>query len=716
MSRSSFSMRARTLVWTLALLSPLATIIAQTPAPPVAKPIAKVDTIHGDILVDNYFWLRDRKNPDVIKYLEAENAYTDEMTKHLAPLQEQLYKEMLGRIKQTDLTVPVRRDSFYYYTRTEEGKQYQIYARKKGSLDAPEEVLLDENVMAAGKGYFRLGGTQVSPDHRLFAFLVDTAGSEHFTLIVKNIARNTMLPDRIDDVHFGIQWANDNRTLFYTRTDSAQRPDRIFRHTLGMPTSSDAMVHHQADVLFGLGITKTKDDRFLLIGDESFTQSTWYYIDAYRPGEPPKVISAGRPNVEYSVEHHGTHFYIRTNDNATNFKLVRAPDRDPKPANWTTVVPHRDSVLLADFDVFRNHLVLMEREKALTRFRIREFASSAEHHIAMEEPVYTVRWGGNPEFDTRTLRYIYQSMVTPSTVYDYDMSTKQRELKKRVDVLGGYDPSQYATERTWAKAPDGVMVPVSLVYRKPLVKDGTRPMLLYSYGSYGSSTDPTFSSTNLSLLDRGFIFAIAHIRGGQEMGRWWYDQGKMLSKKNTFTDFIASAEHLINEKYTTKEKLAIRGGSAGGLLMGAVVTMRPDLFKVVVADVPFVDVINTMMDASIPLTAGEWQQWGDPHVKEHYTYMKSYSPYDNVGKTYPAMLVTTGLNDPRVAYWEPAKWVAKIRANKTDGNLLLLKTNMGAGHGGASGRYDNLREVAFRYAFIIDQLGLAGVPAVSMPD
>ena len=473
MSHRSLSVRARAIGWALALAVPLATTVAQTPVPPpIATPVAKVDTIHGDIMVDNYFWLRDRKNPDVIKYLEAENAYTDQMTKHLQPVQEQLYKEMLGRIKQTDLSVPVRRDSFYYYTRTEEGKQYQIYARKKGSLEAPEEVLLDENVMAAGKGYFRLGGTQVSPDHRLFAFLVDTAGSEHFTLVVKNIARNTMLPDRIDDVHFGIQWANDNRTLFYTRTDSAQRPDRIFRHTLGMPTSSDAMVHHQPDVLFGLGISKTKDDRFLLIGDESFTQSTWYYIDAYRPGEAPKVISAGRPNVEYSVEHHGTHFYIRTNDNATNFKLVRAPDRDPKPENWTTVIPHRDSVLLADFDVFRNHLVLMEREKALTRFRVRDFASGTEHHIAMDEPVYTVRWGGNPEFDTRTLRYVYTSLVTPSTVYDYEMSTKKRELKKRQDVLGGYDPSQYATERTWAKAPDGVMVPVSLVYRKPLVKDG----------------------------------------------------------------------------------------------------------------------------------------------------------------------------------------------------------------------------------------------------
>ncbi|MGQ0714000.1 MAG: S9 family peptidase [Gemmatimonadaceae bacterium] len=707
---------ARVLAGVFTIAVAVAPALAQTPAPPVANVVPKVDTIHGDVMVDNYFWIRNRQDPEVITHLEAENAYTAAVTKHIEPLQETLYKEMLGRIKQTDLSVPVRRDSFYYYTRTEEGKQYQIHARKKGSLEAPEEILLDENVMAAGKRYFRLGGTAISPDHRLYAFLVDTAGSEHFTLVVKNIARNAMLPDQIADVHFGLVWANDNRTIFYTRTDSAQRPDRIFRHTLGMPGSSDVMVHSQPDVLFGLGVTKTKDQRYVLIGDESFTQSTWYYVDAFRPGDSVKVIAAGRPDVEYSVEHHGTHFYIRTNDGATNFKLVRAPDRDPRPSNWQTVIPQRDSVLLADFDVFRNHLVLLERENALTRIRIRELATGKEHNVAMDEPVYTVRWGGNPEFNTRTLRYMYTSLVTPMTVYDYDMQTKDRELRKRTDVLGGYDPSQYGTERTWAKAPDGIMVPVSLVYRKPLVKDGSRPMLLYSYGSYGSSTDPTFSSNNLSLLDRGFIYAIAHIRGGQEMGRWWYDQGKMLNKKNTFTDFIASAEHLIREKYTSKDRLAIRGGSAGGLLMGAVVTMRPDLFKAVVADVPFVDVINTMMDASIPLTAGEWQQWGDPHVKEHYVYMKSYSPYDNVQRVaYPAMLVTTGLNDPRVAYWEPAKWVAKLRAHKTDGNMLILKTNMGAGHGGSSGRYDNLRELAFRYAFIIDQLGVTAAPSVSMP-
>jgi oligopeptidase B len=399
-----------------------------------------------------------------------------------------------------------------------------------------------------------------------------------------------------------------------------------------------------------------------------------------------------------------------------NFKLVRAPDRDPQPANWQTVIPHRDSVFLADFDVFRGHLVLLEREKALTNIRVRTIATGAEHRVRMDEPVYTVRFGANPEFDSRTLRYTYTSLVTPMTVYDYDMTTKQRELKKRTEVLGGYDASQYATERTWARAADGVMVPVSLVYRKPLTKDGSRPMLLYSYGSYGSSTDPTFSSNTLSLLDRGFIYAIAHIRGGQELGRWWYDQGKMLNKKNTFTDFIAAAEHLVREKYTSTDKLAIRGGSAGGLLMGAVVTMRPDLFKAAVADVPFVDVINTMRDASIPLTAGEWQQWGNPNEKEHYAYMKTYSPYDNVGTRYPSMLVTTGLNDPRVAYWEPAKWVAKIRATRTDANTLLLKTNMGAGHGGASGRYDNLRELAFRYAFIIDQVGAGTSVPVARPE
>jgi oligopeptidase B len=702
----------------VALVLPLLVLPVAVPAqmaPPVAKVVPKVDTLHGDVRVDNYFWLRDRNNPEVIKYLEAENQFTDSAMKHTAPLQETLYKEFLSRIKQTDLSVPERIGEYYYYSRTVEGKQYSILARKKGSLDAPEEIILDQNVMAEGRKYFRLGATRVSPDHNLYAFTVDTAGSEWFTLMVKDLRTGQILSDRVDNVYFSLAWASDNKTLFYTKTDSAQRPDRVIRHTLGEDQSKDVVVYHEPDVLFRVAVFPTKDKKYLLLSSGSFTSSEYRYLPADRPADEWKMIQPRTKDLEYDVEHHGDRFLITTNDRAVNFKLVSAPQSDPTRKNWTDLIPHRDSVLLDGIDVFKDHLVLYEREKGLRQIRVRSFANGQSYRVDFPEPVYTVFGTSNPEFDSKLVRFSYTSLVTPSSVYDYDMTTKRRELKKQTEVLGGYDKSLYATERTWARASDGVMVPVSLVYKKSLVKDGKRPMLLYSYGSYGSSTEPTFNSNNLSLLDRGFIYAIAHIRGGQELGRWWYDQGKMLNKKNTFTDFIAAAEHLIKERYTSKDRLAIRGGSAGGLLMGAVMTMRPDLFKAVVADVPFVDVINTMMDGSIPLTAGEWEQWGDPHIKEHYRYMLSYSPYDQVKATaYPTLLVTTGLNDPRVAYWEPAKWVAKIRAMKTDDNLLLLKTHMGAGHGGSSGRYDNLRELAFRYAFILNALGMVEEESVSI--
>ena len=677
------------------------------PAPPVARVVPKTDTLHGDVRVDNYFWLRDRQNPEVVAYLEAENRYADTAMAATRQLQETLYQEFLGRLKQTDLSVPDRIGPYFYYTRTEEGKQYPIWARRRGSMQAPEEVIFDQNQMAEGKRYYTLGAFSVSPDHRMLAFSVDTSGSERFTLMVKNLENGEILPERIDQVSFGATWAADNRHLFYTRTDSAQRPDRIFRHALGTPAESDVQVYHEPDVLFRAGIYLTKDKRWLVISSGSYTTSEAYVIPGDRPTEAPRLLAPRQDGVLYTVNHQGDRFLIRTNaDGANNFKLMWAPESDPSRAAWRELVPQRDSVLLDGFDVFRDHLVMYDRGNALRMIRIRNVRTNDEHTIAFPEPVYAAGPGSNPEYDTHTLRFGYQSMVTPSSVYDYDMNTRRRELKKQTEVIG-YDPAQYATERTWARAGDGTMVPVSLVYRKPMVRDGSRPMLLYAYGSYGSSTDPTFSSANLSLLDRGVVFAIAHIRGGQEMGRWWYDQGKMLNKRNTFTDFIASAEHLIAERWTSRERLAIRGGSAGGLLMGAVVNMRPDLFRAVVADVPFVDVINTMADASIPLTAVEWVQWGNPANEEEYRYMLSYSPYDNVErKAYPTMLVTTGLNDPRVAYWEPAKWVARLRTMKTDDNPLILRTNMGAGHGGASGRYDALRETAFRYAFILHQLGI----------
>jgi oligopeptidase B len=686
--------------------------IAQAPmplAPPVARMAPRVDTTLGDVRIDNYFWIRDdaRKNPDVIAYLEAENRYTEGVMKPLEPLVQKLYEEMKGRIKETDLSVPERVGNYYYYTRTEAGKQYPILGRKKGNLSAPEEVMLDENVAAGSAKYFRVGTSRVSPNDRLLAFTVDTMGNERYTLMVKDLITGQLLPDRVPMVNYSLEWAGDNHTLFYGMGDSANRSYRILRHALGS-NAPDAVIAEEPDDLFGISLEKTKDRKFILINDGSFSSTEFKYLPANEPMGTFKVIQPKTKDLEYSVDHHGDKFLIVTNDGALNFKLVEAPDNSPGRENWKTIVPGRDSVLLDGIDVFRDYLVLYQRQNALRTMQVMSFADGKTYTVDFPEAVYTYRGATNPEYDSKLVRFTYMSLTTPASVYDFDMSNHTRQLLKATEVLGGYDPSLYGTERTWARASDGTMVPISLVYRKPLVKDGKRPMLLYAYGSYGSSTDPTFSSNNLSLLDRGFIYAIAHIRGGQEMGRTWYDQGKLLNKKNTFTDFIASAEHLIQQGYTSKERLAIRGGSAGGLLMGAVVNMRPDLFKAVVADVPFVDVINTMMDASIPLTTGEWIQWGDPHKAEYYGYMKSYSPYDNVGhKAYPNMLVTAGLNDPRVGYWEPTKWVAKLRANKTDDNMLLLRTNMGAGHGGASGRYDALKEQAIRFAFILNALGMA---------
>ena len=705
-------------VATLALASFLSVGVAaaQTPAterPPIAKINPRTDTLHGDVLVDPYHWIRDRNNPETIAYLEAENRYTEAQLAHTKGLQEQLYKEMVSHIKETDLSVPEFVDGYYYYSRTVQGKQYSIFCRKKGSLNAPEEVLLDQNILAEGLGYFRVGLTKVSPNQKLLAYNVDTSGAESFTMFVKDLTTGKLLNDRVPNTTYGIEWANDNRTLFYTAFDSAKRPYRLYRHELGKPTSSDSLLMQEDDVLFNLDLYKTKSDGYLIAHLGSFTSDEVRYLDANTPRAAWKTVQPRQPDLEYSVDHHGANFIILTNDGgATNFKVMNATVRNPGREFWTPIIDHRDSVKIDGMDVFRSHLVLYERRGGLQAIEIMNFNGGDRHFVTFPDPVYATRRSGNPEYDTRKLRFTYTSLVASPSVFDYDMRTKQRTLMKQVEVPGGYDPSRYASERVWARATDGVMVPVSLVYRKPFARDGKRPMLLYAYGSYGSSVDPAFQSNRISLLDRGVVFAIAHIRGGQEMGRAWYDQGKMMNKKNTFTDFIAAAEHLVANGYTSKEKLAIQGGSAGGLLMGAVVNMRPDLFKAAVADVPFVDVINTMLDASIPLTAQEWMQWGNPRIKEQYAYMKSYSPYDNVErKAYPHMLVTAGLNDPRVGYWEAAKWVAKLRAMKTDNNTLLLRTNMGAGHGGASGRYDYLREVALRYAFMLDKIGAAeGVP------
>ena len=674
-------------------------------APPVARKVPKVDTLLSDIRVDPYFWLRDdtRSAPEVLSYLQSENRYTDSSMRHTDALQKKLYQEMVGRIKETDLSVPEYADGAWYYTRTVKGRQYPIFCRRRGSLKAPEQVLLDENTLAGGRPYSRVGLRQVSPDGNILAYTWDTTGGEWYTLMFKDLRTGRPLPDRVDSVNYEVEWAADNRTLFYGRDDGAHRAFRVYQHRLG-GSAPDGVMFEDLDPLFNVDLAKSKDRAYLFINSESFTSSDTRYLAADQPGGKWRVLLPRAPDVVYSVEHHGDDFLIRTNDGAINFKLVRAPVSDPSRGNWTEVVPARDSVLLEGLDVFRNHAALYERGNAVRRIRVLDFQSGATYGVDFPEQISTFQESDNPEYDSDVVRFTYTSLTTPPSVYDFDMKRKTRTLKKRTEVPR-YQPGRYDTERTWAVAGDGTRVPISLLYRKPLVKDGSRPMLLYAYGSYGYSTDPWFSSNVFSLVDRGFVYAIAHIRGGQEMGRAWYDDGKMLRKKNTFTDFTAAAEHLVRDGYTASDRLAIRGASAGGLLMGAVTNMRPDLFRAVVADVPFVDVINTMLDASIPLTTQEWQQWGDPSREPDYSYMKSYSPYDNVAaRAYPAILVTAGLNDPRVGYWEPAKWVAKLRATKTDTNTLLLKTNMGAGHGGSSGRYDYLEEMAFRYAFILDQV------------
>ncbi len=672
--------------------------------PPVAQIIAHPDTINGDIREDNYYWLRQRGDSQVTAYLTAENAYTDTMMKQTEEGQEKIFQELKGRIRETDEEVPAKRGNYFYYTRTEAGKQYSIYCRKEGNLDAPEDVLLDVNELAEGHAFCDIGVYQVGPNHNLLAYSVDTTGNETYDLYIMNLSTKVHLPDVIHNTSYSCEWANDNKTILYSTMDEAKRPDKIFRHVLGTESAKDVLVFAEPDQSFFASVSKTRSNKYLLISVGSISTTEYRFLDANTPAGKFTVIHPRQKDMEYYVDHHGDLFYISSNENAKNFKLMTTPTKNPAKANWTEIIPHRDSVKIDNYDLFKNHLVVYERERGLNHIRIINLTTNDDHRVEFPEPVYDFQLSGNLEYDTENLRFIYYSLVTPRSVFDYDMNTKERVLKKEYEVKG-YDRTLYESQRIFATAADGRQIPMSVVYKKPLRLDGANPLYLYGYGSYGSSMDPWFSSNRISYLDRGFVYVIAHVRGGGEMGRFWYDEGKLLNKKNTFSDFIACAEHLVKEKYTNSNRLVVGGGSAGGLLIGAVVNMRPDLFKVAIAEVPFVDVMNTMLDSTIPLTVTEYEEWGNPHDSQFYYYMKSYSPYDNVtAQEYPNMLITAGLNDPRVQYWEPAKWCARLRATKTGDDWLLLKTNMGQGHMGASGRYDFLKEIAFEMAFIFDRM------------
>lgn len=678
--------------------------------PPVAKVEPHKMVTHGVERVDNYFWLRGKEKPEVINYLEAENAYAEQMTAHIAELREKLYHEMVGRIKETDISVPVQVDQYFYYYRTEEGKQYRIYCRKYESLDAEEELLLDCNQLAEGKDYFALGALEVSANHQLLAYSTDTSGAEDYTIYVKDLNTGNLLADVIEGTSDDLEWANDNQTLFYTTKDESQRPDKMWRHLLGKSPGEDVVLLEEPDEKYWLGLTKTKDHKFVLVYMASKQTSEWHFISADSPNDPPQVVQPREPMMEYIVSHREGYFYVTTNWDATNFKVMRTPITEPGKEHWEEFIAYQPDVKIDYVECFRDHLVVHKRVKGLQQITVMDVEDNTTHDIEFEEASYGLnyRTGNlNPWYETTVLRFEYSSLTQPKTIYDYDLKTRDRILRKQEEVVG-YDRNLYNLERIHATAPDGTEVPISLVYKKGFKRDGSAPCLLEGYGSYGISNDPVFMSNMVSLVDRGFVVALSHIRGGGDLGRPWYENGKFLSKKNTFTDFIACAEHLINENYTSSDKLAVMGGSAGGLLMGAVINMRPNLFKVVIAMVPFVDVISTMLDASIPLTTVEYEEWGNPNDREYFDYMLSYSPYDNVeAKAYPHMIVMAGLNDPRVAYWEPAKWVAKLRALKTDNNRLVLKTNMGAGHGGASGRYERLKELAFVFSFVLDVLGFS---------
>lgn len=700
-------------IYTLAILI-LASCNTQNPStettmkPPIAAIKPHEMTIHGHTRTDNYFWLKERENPEVIAYLEEENAYTESVMADTEQFQEDLYKEMRSRIKEDDASVPYKDNGYFYYTRYEEGKEYKLHCRKKGSLDAQEEVFLDENELAEGHDYFALGGIQISDDNKIAAFGIDTVSRRIYTIHFKNLETGETYYETIANCAAGGAWAKDNKTFFYIAKDSETlRTNRILRHELGTDVRTDVQVFEEEDETFRCFTWRTKSKDLIMIGSFQTVSSEYQMLDAANPTGNFTVVQPRERDHEYNVEHFEDKLYIVTNWEAQNFRLMETTIDKPGKEHWKEVIAHRKETLLEGIELFKNYMVVEERTGGLSQLRIINQQTGNEHYLDFGEAAYTSYLATNKDFDTDELRYGYSSLTTPWSTIDYNMKTQEKTLLKEQEVLGDFDRNNYQTERVWVTADDGTQVPMSIVYRKGLKKEGTNPTLLYAYGSYGATMDPYFSSIRLSLLNRGFVYALAHIRGGQEMGRQWYDDGKLLNKKNTFTDFINCGEYLIENNYTSNEQLFAMGGSAGGLLMGAVVNMRPDLWKGVVAQVPFVDVITTMLDESIPLTTGEYDEWGNPNEKEYYDYILSYSPYDNVKEQdYPNMLITTGLHDSQVQYWEPAKWVAKLRTHKTDDNLLLFKTNMEAGHGGASGRFERLKEVALEYAFMFKLVGI----------
>jgi oligopeptidase B len=687
----------------LMMMVTMTAVAAETAKPPVAKKVPVKAALHGDERVDDYGWLREKKSAETIAYLEAENAYADSVMKPLEPLAKTLYDEMYARIKHTDIQVPYRKDGYFYYSRTVKDQQYPIHARKKGSLDAAEEILLDVNELAKGKKFMSVGDFEVSDDTNLLAFTTDDNGYRQYKLHVKDL-RTGKVTENIAERVTALTWAADNKTLLYSTENDAKRSDKVWRHVLG---GDRALVYEEKDELYDVWVERSRSGDWFFIVSDSKTTSEARLIPAAKPDAAPVVMVPRKTDHKYYPDHRGDRFYIMTNDAGINYRVVTAPVNDFAQKNWTELVPYRKPVRIESIDMFKNHMIVRLREGGLSQLEIYDLKEGGKsHRISFPEPAYALTPNRNEEFDASVFRYTYQSFITPSSVYDYDLDSRKQTLLKRTEVLGGFDPSKYTVERFHVTAADGAKVPVSMVYRKDVDPRGKNPLLLYAYGSYGSSQNATFNSNRFSLLDRGVVYALAHIRGGGDMGKEWHEQARMMSKKNTFTDFIAVADYLVKNNYTTKDKLAIQGGSAGGLLMGTVINMRPDLFKAVLAYVPFVDVMNTMLDPTLPLTTQEYIEWGNPNDKDAYFYMKSYDPYSNIEKkAYPAMLVRTSLNDSQVGYWEAAKWVAKLRAHKTDENPLLLRVNMGAGHGGASGRYDKLKDDAADYAWLLSTIG-----------
>ncbi|MUU77327.1 S9 family peptidase [Winogradskyella endarachnes] len=677
--------------------------------PPIAKKIPHQLEKHGDVRVDNYFWMKDREHPEVIDYLNAENAYCDGKMAHTKAFQKDLFEEMKARIKEDDSSVPYKYNGYWYITKFEKGKDYPIYTRKKESLDNPEELLFDCNKMAEGESYFKLAGISISPDNKKVSYGIDKTGRRNYTIHVKDLTTNKVADDRIEGTTGSSSWANDNATLFYTKKDEVTlRAFQIFKHRLG-DTSKDKLVFEEGDDTFGAAVYKSKSRKYIIIACYSTLTNEYHILDADNPEGEFQVFQPRIRGLEYSISHYNDHFYITTNkDKATNFKLMKTLITNTTVENWTEVIAHRNDVLLEGIDIFKDYLVVSERKNGLNEIRIKRWDNTEDYYLPFNNETYTAYTGTNVDFDTELLRYGYNAMTTPSSVIEFNMRTKTKTVLKEQQVLDkNFDKDNYVSERIWATAEDGTKIPMSIVYKKGIKKDGTNPLLQYAYGSYGSTVDPYFSTIRLTLLDRGFIYVITHIRGGEYLGRDWYENGKLLNKKNTFSDFIACSVHLIKERYTSSKHLYAMGGSAGGLLMGAIINKAPELYNGVIAAVPFVDVITTMLDDSIPLTTGEYDEWGNPNDVLYYNYIKSYSPYDNVeAKAYPNMLVTTGLHDSQVQYWEPAKWVAKLRDMKTDNNQLYLKTNMDAGHGGASGRFESLKEDAEEFAFLLDLEGI----------